>query len=326
MDMVESAKGALEWTLKLKNGENLLVVTDEARLTISAAFQRAGEEMGAQSEIFVLPEAKRPFHGVPPYVADMLKGRDVFVNTLTSIAEETPFRIKLIRAEMATGARVGHGPGITESMMTDGPMSIDFRAISGIGRKLMASFNDAQSVHLRAPGGTDIVFSIAGRGFETDLEVAPGHMGNLPPGEIWCAPAEDSAEGVVLSDGSVGDLGAVPANLRIEVRGGRITGLSCDDATFLARVRELTSVDDMASVIGEFGIGINPMARITGNLLEDEKAGKTAHIAFGNNETMPGGRNSSKTHRDFLFHRPTIEVKYRDGRVRKVMEEGDMSA
>jgi leucyl aminopeptidase (aminopeptidase T) len=74
----------------------------------------------------------------------------------------------------------------------------------------------------------------------------------------------------------------------------------------------------MARVIGELGIGVNPKARITGNLLEDEKAGKTAHIAFGNNENMPGGKNNSKTHRDFLFHSPTLTVTYSDGSERQL--------
>lgn len=325
MQMVDNARGALKWTLRLREGEDVLVVVDKEHLTIGAAFQKAAEELGARSEIFILPEGKRPLYDVPPYLSDMLKGRDVLVNALSSLAEETPFRIKLIKAGIAMGARIGHGPGITEGMMTEGPMSIDFGAVAAVGEKLMSRFEGAEGVHLTAPAGTDIRFSIAGRDFQTDMEIAPGHMGNLPPGEIWCAPVEDSAEGTIVSDGSVGDLGAVPSNLGILVGGGKITGLSCDDSAFLQRVRDLTSVDEMASVIGEFGIGINPMARITGNLLEDEKAGKTAHIAFGNNETMPGGKNTSKTHRDFLFHKPTIEVKYKDGGQKVVMKQGDLT-
>jgi len=325
MEMIANAKAALESTLRLREGENVLVVIDREHLTIGAAFQKAAEQIGATSEIFILPEAKRPFYDVPPYLTEMLEGRDVLVNALASKAEETPFRIKLIKAGIAIGARIGHGPGITESMMTEGPMSIDFEAVAGVGRNLMKSFDGAEDVHLTASAGTDIRFSIGGRDFQTDMEIAAGHMGNLPPGEIWCAPVEDSAEGIIVSDGSVGDLGAVPSDFSIEVRDGRIAGLTCDDAEFLGKVRELTSVDEMASVIGEFGVGINPRARITGNLLEDEKAGRTAHIAFGNNETMPGGRNSSKTHRDFLFHKPTIRVKYSDGRERVVMKEGDLA-
>jgi leucyl aminopeptidase (aminopeptidase T) len=325
MEMVDNARAALQWTLKLKEGENILVIVDKEHMTIGAAFQKAAEELGGKSEIFVLPEGKRPFYDVPLYLSDMLKGRDVMVNALASIAEETPFRIKLIKAEMAVGARIGHGPGITESMMTEGPMSIDFESVAGVGKKLMSSFEGAGKIRLTAPAGTGITFSISGRAFQTDMVIRSGHMGNLPPGEIWCAPVEDSADGIIVSDGSVGDLGAVPANLSIQVRGGRIAELSCDDTEFLGKIRNLTSVDEMASVIGEFGIGINPRARITGNLLEDEKAGKTAHIAFGNNETMPGGKNNSKTHRDFLFHRPSVDVEYADGSRRVVLKDGDLA-
>ncbi len=72
---------------------------------------------------------------------------------------------------------------------------------------------------------------------------------------------------------------------------GRIAQVKCDDSDFLAQVETLLAVDEEARVLGELGIGINPGARLTGNLLEDEKAFRTAHIAFGNNEEMPGGKN-----------------------------------
>ncbi|MFW9829194.1 MAG: peptidase M17, partial [Candidatus Thorarchaeota archaeon] len=58
---------------------------------------------------------------------------------------------------------------------------------------------------------------------------------------------------------------------------------------------------------------INPGAKLSGTLLEDEKALNTAHIAFGNNEQMSGGLNKSLTHRDFLFYNPSINITYKDG-------------
>lgn len=326
LEMVENAKGALRWVLKLKEGEDVLVVTDRERFSVGSAFHQAAEQLGARSEVFILPQNKRPLFEIPRYLSEFLKNRDVLINTLTSLAEETPFRIKLVKAGIAMGARVGHGPGITDSMMGEGPMSVDYLEVAANGRRLMAAFENGERVHVTAPAGTDISFSILDRAFETDMEVKPGHMGNLPPGEVWCAPLERSADGVIVSDGSVGDLGQVPSNVVIEVAGGRIASISGGDSGFLGMLKKLTSVDDMASVIGEFGIGINPKARITGNLLEDEKAGRTAHIAFGNNETMPGGKNSSRTHRDFLFHKPTIRVTYEDGTERMVMRDGDVSA
>ncbi|MBU2564903.1 MAG: aminopeptidase, partial [Candidatus Thermoplasmatota archaeon] len=143
-------------------------------------------------------------------------------------------------------------------------------------------------------------------------------------GEIWCAPVENRANGVIITDGSIGDIGQVKKPLRIEVKDGKIVSLQSDDSELVEKIKELTSVDEMASVIGELGIGLNPNARITGNLLEDEKAGKTAHIAFGNNEEMPNGENNSKTHRDFLFYKPTLKVTYKDGTEKIVIKDGDV--
>jgi aminopeptidase len=154
--------------------------------------------------------------------------------------------------------------------------------------------------------------------------VEPGNMGNLPTGEIWCAPIEDEAEGTIFVNGSIGDLGGVSMPSNIAVKEGRIASLESEDNALIAWVKELTSLDDMASVIGELGIGLNPKASLTGNLLEDEEAGGTAHIAIGYNEKMPGGKNNSKTHRGFLFCNPTFDVEYKDGSKRIVIKDGEV--
>ena len=57
--------------------------------------------------------------------------------------------------------------------------------------------------------------------------------------------------------------------------------------------------------VAEFGIGLNPKAKVTGNVLEDEKARDTAHIAFGNNKSF-GGIVSCQCHLDFVFFNPSI--------------------
>ena len=57
--------------------------------------------------------------------------------------------------------------------------------------------------------------------------------------------------------------------------------------------------------------------------LEDEKAFRTAHIAFGDNEGFPGGKSRSTMHMDYLIKQPTLEVSYPDGKTRVVMKDGD---
>ena len=59
--------------------------------------------------------------------------------------------------------------------------------------------------------------------------------------------------------------------------------------------------------IAEFGIGLNPRAKISGVTLEDEKALDTAHIALGDNRSF-GGRVAAPCHLDGIFLNPSIFV------------------
>jgi leucyl aminopeptidase (aminopeptidase T) len=105
---------------------------------------------------------------------------------------------------------------------------------------------------------------------------------------------------------------------------GRVTKFESNDKEIEKKIVELTDVDDEARVIGELGIGVNAGARITGNMLEDEKSLGTAHIAFGNNSDFPGGgENNSKIHRDYLFYHPTMEVQYTEGSKKLLMNRGE---
>jgi hypothetical protein len=328
--MKQGALNALDTILEVGKGKTVLVVTDPKKLGIGKAFEAAARELGAATEMYILP-AKRPMKALPEDLLPKVEGfrpmaaDTVFINAFSGMAEETPLRIQLIRKQEDVGGRVGHAPGITEEMMTEGPMNVDYRKIAINARALMARFKGAGKAHLTAPSGTDITMGIEGRDFETDVEIKAGAMGNLPAGEIWCAPVEDSAEGVIVADGSIGDLGAIKKPLTIVVKGGKVLDVRGGTPALLGKLDRFLKVDEMATVIGELGIGLNPGARITGNLLEDEKAGGTAHIAFGNNTDMPGGKNSSSTHRDFLVHKPTLTVTYSDGRQETLLKDGKVT-
>ena len=73
--------------------------------------------------------------------------------------------------------------------------------------------------------------------------------------------------------------------------------------------------------LGELGIGLNPAARIVGNMLEDEKAFRTCHVAVGSNYDMDA---EALTHLDGLIKEPTISVRYASGRERKLLEDGSL--
>ena len=73
--------------------------------------------------------------------------------------------------------------------------------------------------------------------------------------------------------------------------------------------------------LGELGIGLNPAALVTGNMLEDEKVHRTCHVAIGSNydEDAP-----ALIHLDGLVHRPTIVARLADGSTRVLLEDGEL--
>lgn len=315
----------MTYVMDLESSDKVLVVTDEATKSIGESFHTAARDKGCESDLYFLMEYVRPLREVPAEMEEMLENKTVVINVFKAMSDETPFRVKWVKKIVATHAiRLGHGPGITDTMMIEGPMNVDYDSMLNRAQSLMKEFEGALSVRVTAPGGTDISLGIEKRDFSTDVKISTEHFGNLPCGEIWCAPIETTANGVIVCDGSIGDIGQVTEPVSLKIENGRIINFECDDVELLETVRRLISIDDDASIIGELGVGLNPGAKLSGNLLEDEKAFRTAHIAFGNNEEMTGGQNRSQTHRDFLFYNPTFVVTFSDGSKKVLIRDGDI--
>ncbi len=324
--MTISAQKAMIHVLKLNKEDIVLVVTDEHTKSEGEAFYTAAIEYGCTAHLYLLPENNRPLLEIPSELSALIKGKTIIINAFKGLSEETPFRVKWIKQVLATKSiRVGHCPGITKSMMIEGPMNIDYAKMVDAANKMIDRFNNAKQVHITAPGGTDIILYIEDRGFSTDVQVIDEpYFANLPCGEIWCGPVETMGDGLIVCDGSIGDIGKVSKPLKIFLEKGKIINIESDDQKLVEDIEKLINVDEEARVIGELGIGLNPGAQLSGNLLEDEKALHTAHIAFGNNEEMEGGQNRSKTHRDFLFYKPTMKVSYKDGSSQILIREGEI--
>jgi leucyl aminopeptidase (aminopeptidase T) len=64
---------------------------------------------------------------------------------------------------------------------------------------------------------------------------------------------------------------------------------------------------EWSRVVAELGIGTNPRARLQGNLMTDEKATGTIHVAIGRND-MFGGLNPAPVHIDCVVGEPTLRV------------------
>jgi len=324
--MFSAASAALEYLFKISESDNVLILTDAHSAAIADAFEKASIRNGCPVDFYKIENDQRPLQEIPPGLEKLLPGKTIVLNIIKAYPEEIAFRIKWIfKVKENKLAKLGHMPGINEEMMLNS-VNIDFEEMKSTAGKIINILNGADRLHITTEKGTDLLLGVKGRIFIEDIGVKPGEDCNLPCGEIYCAPLETEADGIVVFDASIGDIGVLNYPLKVYVSKGRITKFESDNIDLVKRISILQDVDKDAMVIGELGIGVNPGARITGNMLEDEKSLGTAHIAFGNNADFTGGGNNhSKIHRDYLFYKPTIEVSYAEGKNKVLMKHGEFN-
>jgi hypothetical protein len=322
--MADAARQAMIHVLDLEPQDRVLVVTDSATAACGQAFVDGASAHGCSVQVFFLPDEGRPLQKMPSAMPPLLEDTTVVVNAIVGDSREIPFRLQWIHAIEVTGRiRMGHSPGIDEDMMVSGSMNVDYARMMTAAEGLLANFAGAAGVHITTPAGCDLHLDLTDRAFIHDLKATVETGANLPCGEIYCAPVESGADGVLVVDGCFGTHGEVPAPVTITVAGGRAVDVACANEAVKGIVTGLMDTDRGARTIAELGIGLNPGARLTSRMLEAEKAHRTAHIAFGDNEGFPGGRNRSTMHMDYLIKQPTMQVSYPGGKTKVVMKDGD---
>lgn len=324
--MVESARRAMVKVLELEPTDRVLVVKDPECLRCSEAFYEAARAHGCTTTAYLLPEAGRPLERMPDGMADTIEDVDVVINAMSGSSDEVPFRIEWLTLLEKRDLRVGHSPNINEDMMDGGPMDVDYGIMAERAVRLIQALAGARSVRLTTQSGSDLSLDIEGRRFVSDVRITTTEKGcNLPCGEVYCAPVENGANGTLVVDGPIGGEGPPPSPVTLEIEAGRVISVRCADPAWETRITQLLDTDGGARVIAELGIGLNPKARLVGIMLEDEKADRTAHIAFGSNIGTPGGVNESATHIDYLVHRPTIVASFDEAAERTILDYGDLS-
>ena len=143
--------------------------------------------------------------------------------------------------------------------------------------------------------GTDVTLGVGGRPVEVDHSLR-----NMPGGEVFVCPLEDSAEGVVeFSEFPAHHAGGHVEGMRLVFRGGEVVEATARSGEEL--LHQALATDDGAKRLGELGIGCNEgITRPMGSALFDEKIAGTIHLALGGSYTFLGGTNDSRIHWDVV--------------------------
>jgi len=286
-----------------REGEAVLVVTDPPMEPHARDFLHHAHALGIDATLVTMPVRKSSGEEPPRSVAEALKAVPVAVLlTSRSLTHTTARR----EASEKHGTRIASMPGVDPARL-EPLLDLDYDDLRTRSEELAGLLENAQRVRISSPSGTDLSFEIRGRTVYRDIGdlSKPGAFGNLPAGEVCLAPVEGSGEGVVRIDGSVAGLGRLKEPITVKFAAGRAVEFSDP------RLRDLLQPHGADALqLAEFGIGTNPRAGVVGNVLEDEKAVGTAHIAFGSNHAM-GGHIQVPVHIDAIFLDARVEV---DGR------------
>jgi aminopeptidase len=169
----------------------------------------------------------------------------------------------------------------------------DWDAESQGMHRLLARFDAADEVRI-VGAETDLRLSLEGRTGEVD----DGRV-NLPGGEFFFAPVEDSAEGTIYLDVPTVFEAAPVSGIRLTFRKGRVQEASAEQGE--AELLAALDIDDGARFVGELGIGCNTaITRPMRSILYDEKMAGTIHLAAGASYPKVGGKNKSSLHWDLI--------------------------
>jgi len=321
----------LNYNMGIREGEKVLVITDypdredwislkseildeiASRSVLAKAVYEIGSEgfRGISFSFNTYPLTG--IHGAEPpeYIADLMREADVVIAITTYSISHTDARERATKS----GTRIASMPGFTEDMfMPGGPMAADYGWIKEASERIAKFLQGREEVKVTNDLGTEITLSVKGREWDIDtgIYMRPGDWGNLPGGEVYIAPLEGTASGVLVSP--KGWFPNLEEDMRFYVREGyvyRVEG-GGEVGNYFRRILGLEPRNDGREYvarrnIAELGIGTNPNAKRPDNVLEAEKILGTVHIAIGDNSHF-GGKNPADLHEDFVQPRPTVIV------------------
>ena len=309
--LLPGAQRLVHVNARVRPGEIVVVVTDPTMQRYADAVGTAAREAGAAVTLCVIPLRSQDGQEPPPPVARaMAEAAVIFSPVRVSITHT-----RAMRTALEAGARVCMMTAYTDAIMTSSALlETDFEGQVDVCRRLGAAFTEGESVLLTSPRGTDLRFGIEDRVANVLTNIPePGELGPIPDIEVNVVPVTGSAEGTIVADASVPYLGigiledpvvcSVHEGYIVEMTGG-------EQADFLRDHLE-SFADRHCFNVAELGVGLNPNARLTGEMLEDEGVMGTIHIGIGTSHTL-GGEIVAPTHYALIMWEPTITV---DGRV-----------
>jgi aminopeptidase len=319
-----SATRILRDCLQLADGQNLTIIFDESTVEVAAVLTEAADQEGIPYNSFLVPVAvqRRIPHQTDLSLTLQGAAHDAraILTCVNAHPDCLPFRNRILETTWSARTRIGHMPGAALAVLN--LANVDMAQLAADCHLLEEALARGHQLELHSHTAAGEQHTLqAGIGGWSRLPVASdgiigdGVWGNVPSGETYISPLEGTAQGTVVINGSVPGL-VIPHEEEIVLYfdDGCLARIVPPDnaaarwleSTQLAKVR--STGDSSWTNLAEIGIGVNvAVTTLTGNMLFDEKAAGTAHIAIGDNTYM-GGTVRADIHCDMVILDPTITI------------------
>ncbi len=168
-----------------------------------------------------------------------------------------------------------------------------WKKVHGEHARIIEAFGRAKTLHITGKE-TDLTMSVEGRTW-----INCDGKNNMPDGEIFTSPVEDSAEGTIYFDVPCSYNGVEVEGVRLRLEKGKVVDASAEKRE--EYLLKMLDVDEGARFVGEIAIGTNyHIQQPSKSILFDEKIGGTMHMAVGLSIPEAGGRNKSGLHWDMI--------------------------
>jgi leucyl aminopeptidase (aminopeptidase T) len=312
-ELMKAAKKLVSEVLKVNKDEEVLITADTASdWRVVSATARAISIVGGKPIIFLhetpvgVGKAADPYLPVKTLTAALLNA-DVWIEYNRNwLLYSTPYWEAMSRGRIRYICLVGL---YTEAMVrmigrVNIPLIYEFQ------RKLAEITKHVRKMRVTTPAGTDVEFeNDPARPVLVEGEVeGPGEY--MLFGQVDWAPIEDSINGVIVFDGSVWppeELGLLKGLIKLHVREGKVYKIEGGYEAYLFEKWLKSLKDEKMYYVAHISYGCNPGAKLTGNILEDERVWGVIEWGLGSqSSTFKGRLGPATSHTDGVCTRPTV--------------------
>ena len=308
MDRLKIEQGALSLLHQcalLQNDEKCLVIVDEDTLNIGELLKSIGEKNGLSLNILLSPKLKIHGEEPSPHIAEQMIHHDVVIGLTKMSLAHTNSVVSFCKK----GGKYLSLPDYSMQVLSSPALHYNFSLLQNISSKLSTLMTKGNQITIQTSKGTNLTCDISTR----KANKAPGFcyekgtIASPPDAEVNIAPLENLTNGIIVVDGSIpcNEIGLLKKESILTIKEGKVVKIEGEKASTLEEI--FSKYPDNAKIIAEIGIGLNPLAKLSGSMLEDEGCLGTMHVGIGSNILL-GGTNRVPFHLDFIFNNPNMQI------------------